>query len=71
MRMRGRIRKWFVEKSYGFIRPDSDTEQDVFCHSSQLAGGLRALDVGVVVEFDAVADRKNPSRSRAAKVTLV
>jgi cold shock CspA family protein len=70
MRMRGKVRKWFAEKGFGFIRSDSDTEQDIFLHVSQL-GGLKAIDEGTLIEFDVVADRRDPTRSRAAAVTLV
>jgi cold shock CspA family protein len=70
MRVRARVRRWYADRGFGFARPDSDTERDVFVHVSQL-GGLKALDVGTLIECDVVADKRDPTRSRATAVTLV
>jgi len=46
--------KWFSsEKGYGFIKPNSPNEDDVFVHFSAVAGeGYKSLDEGEAVEYD-------------------
>jgi CspA family cold shock protein len=67
-RIRGVV-KWFsAEKGYGFITPESGT-QDVFVHYSAIQGsGYRTLDEGTQVEFEIVEGPKGKQASTVIKV---
>jgi cold shock protein len=70
MRQRGIIKKWIELRGFGFAKRDGDAD-DIFIHASQLLNGLKLLNVGDLVEFDIVADKKDPTRSRAVAVSVV
>jgi CspA family cold shock protein len=64
VRQTGRVKKYFTEKGFGFVAPDSGGP-DVFIHISDLeAGGMR-LGVSKYdrLEFDLVI---NPANGKAA-----
>jgi cold shock protein len=56
--------KWFnSQKGFGFIQPDSGS-QDVFVHISAVErAGLGSLSEGQKVTFDIVADRRTGKSS--------
>jgi CspA family cold shock protein len=48
-------------KGYGFIRPDGETDEDVFVHYSVIRGeGYRNLNKGQRVEFTIEDSPKGP-----------
>ena len=53
--------KWFNEKKgFGFITPDSGSE-DLFVHHSEIkATGYASLNEGQTVEFEVVQGKKGP-----------
>ncbi|AZA80103.1 cold-shock protein [Chryseobacterium sp. G0186] len=52
------IVKWYnAEKGYGFIIPEG-REDAIFCHYSAIAGSLKFLSEGQVVEFNIVEGRR-------------
>ena len=63
--MKGTVKLWKSEKSFGFIETD-DMEDDVFFHVSELEGD--SIDEGAEVEFDQEEGDRGP---KAANVTLV
>jgi cold shock CspA family protein len=70
VRTRLRVTKWLPDRGFGFAR-DSVTDRDVFVHVSALLNGLTALNVGDEIEADITQDKRDPSRSRAAAVSLL
>jgi CspA family cold shock protein len=67
----GTIKTIRDDKGFGFIAPDSGT-QDIFFHSSALENGVfDRLRQGQRVEFTSGPDPRDPSRTRAEKVTLI
>jgi CspA family cold shock protein len=56
--------KWFnPAKGYGFIQPD-DGGPDVFVHVSAVeAAGMRSLNEGQKITFDAAPDRRSGKTS--------
>merc|ERR1719421_1766093 len=52
----GTVKSWNNEKGFGFIGPDEDGEEDLFCHKSQLQGGAKSLGKGEKVRYDAERD---------------
>ena len=61
--------KWFnADKGFGFIVPD-DGGKDLFVHHSNIkAGGLKTLDEGQRVQYEAAQGKKGPE---ATNVTVV
>jgi cold shock protein len=67
----GTIKTIRDDKGFGFIKPDTGT-QDLFFHSSAVSdGSFDQLREGDRVEFTEGADPRNPSRSRAENVRVV
>ena len=67
----GTIKTIRDDKGFGFIKPDSGT-QDVFFHSSSVnGGGFDQLREGDRVEFTEGTDPRNPGRNRAENVRPV
>ncbi|NLB91752.1 MAG: cold-shock protein [Clostridiales bacterium] len=64
--------KWFNgEKGFGFITNDAGGE-DLFVHfSAILTEGYKTLNEGDKVAFEIEEDPKNPSKLRAARVTVL
>ena len=55
--MQGTVKFFNAEKGFGFISREG--QDDVFVHSSNIAGdGYKTLDEGQVVEFDVAPGRK-------------
>ena len=64
----GTIKTLVKDRGFGFIQPDSGSD-DVFFHTSSLPdGNYDSLEAGQRVEFDVEADSRNPNRSRAANM---
>ncbi|MCF8589372.1 cold-shock protein [Gordonia sp. HY285] len=59
--------KWFnSEKGFGFIAPDSGSD-DVFVHYSSISGnGFRNLEESQRVEFDLEAGAKGPQATNVS-----
>jgi CspA family cold shock protein len=54
----GTVKFFNTQKGFGFIQPD-DGSKDVFVHISAVErAGMRSLNEGQKVKFDAVADRR-------------
>jgi CspA family cold shock protein len=69
----GTIKTLRFDKGFGFISPDNSRgrDGDVFFHSSSLKNVLfDELQGGERVSFDQEPDPRDPSRSRAANVSL-
>jgi len=62
--------KWFnVEKGYGFIALDDETDKDVFVHQSDIyAPGFRSLAEGEPLEFRLITDERT-GKVKAVDVT--
>ena len=60
--------KWFNdEKGYGFISPDEGSE-DLFVHHSGIVGeGLKSLDEGAKVTYEATQDTKGMQAENVSK----
>lgn len=70
----GTIKSLLYDKGFGFITPDGAPPRgaDVFFHQSALLdGSFDSLREGQRVEFDVEPDPRNPSRNRAANVSLL
>ena len=66
----GTIKSLRTDRGFGFIAPDSGN-QDIFFHSSAVEHPtFDELREGQRVEYEAGADPRNPSRSRAEHVRL-
>ena len=66
-RVKGLVKRWNVDKGYGFLQPLEGGE-DVFVHHSVIhANGFRSLLEGSEVEYEAV--EVAPGKVRAEKVT--
>ncbi len=66
----GRIKSLVRDRGFGFIQ-ESGASEDVFFHSTSLAGGsFDELSEGQNVEFDIEPDPRNPNRRRAANVRV-
>jgi CspA family cold shock protein len=67
----GTIKTIRDDKGFGFIKPDTGT-QDVFFHSSAVTTGtFDQLREGDRVEFTEGTDPRNPGRNRAEDVRVV
>jgi CspA family cold shock protein len=69
----GRVKRWFTEKSYGFIEQStaSSGDKDVFVHISAVAAaGLTTLKAGQELEFELGSDFKT-GRPCAQKLRLL
>ena len=67
-RVHGKVKWYRHEKGYGFLERD-DGGPDVFVHISTLSRvGIDTLRDGDRLSFEIEADRKDPSRHRAANV---
>lgn len=67
--MQGRIKTLNYDKKFGFIRPDSDKNEDVFFHQSALINQPFAeLTKDLKVEFDLTTSSKGP---RAENVRIL
>jgi CspA family cold shock protein len=67
----GTIKTIRDDKGFGFIKPDTGT-QDVFFHSSSVnGGGFDQLREGDRVEFTEGTDPRNPGPNRAETVRPV
>jgi cold shock CspA family protein len=65
-RVSGTVRRWNLERGFGFISPDSGAD-DVFCHFKQIDDG-DALADGTAVEYVRVVDPRT-GRVRAEQVS--
>ena len=66
----GTIKSLRTDRGFGFIAPDNGN-QDIFFHSSAVEHPtFDELREGQRVEYEAGADPRNPSRSRAEHVRL-
>ena len=66
--MRGVVRWFDVRRGYGFIIPD-EGDPDVFLHRRIVrAAGLRRLEPGQVVEYEA---QETPQGRKATRIVLV
>jgi cold shock CspA family protein len=67
---KGHIARILLDRGYGFVIAEGTGEELEF-HATALRGGrLEQLHVGQVVEFDEVADHREPGRTRAINVRL-
>ena len=67
----GTIKTIRDDRGFGFIKPETGT-QDVFFHSSSVEGsGFDQLREGDRVEFTEGTDPRNPGRNRAENVRPV
>jgi CspA family cold shock protein len=61
--------KRLVDRGFGFIAPADGSDEDVFFHSTSVAGGsFDQLREGMQVSFEQEADPRDPSRQRAKRV---
>lgn len=67
-KMTGTVKKWFIDKGYGFIRPDPDGA-DVFTHSRQVSGA-DSLHCGDRVTFE-IETHLRTGRPEAKDVRLI
>ena len=66
----GKIKSLVKDRGFGFIQPESGTE-DVFFHSTSVVGAVfDDLSVGQTLSFDVEPDPRNPRRSRAGNVRV-
>lgn len=65
--MQGKVRKFFTNKGFGFIKT-VEFDTDIFFHVSQLHEPNGDIAEGAVVEFEIVPDRKDSRRFRALNV---
>jgi cold shock protein len=63
--------KWFnPTKGYGFIRPASGGDKDVFVHISAVErAGLSTLNEGQTVEYELVTGRNGKTSAENLKVS--
>jgi CspA family cold shock protein len=65
---RWRVTFWKNDRGYGFVKRD-DGGGDVFVHMSAVQrAGIKALEVGQHLSFDAAPDPYNASRVRAVNL---
>jgi CspA family cold shock protein len=70
----GTIKALRTDKGFGFIKLDGAAEQDadIFFHRTAVDyDGFDQLEQGQRVDFDIQPDQRDPSRSRASKVTPI
>jgi cold shock protein len=61
----GSVKKWFMDKKYGFIKPD-DGSADVMLHISILeTAGIRLILTDQRVRYTARPNLKDPTKLRA------
>ena len=58
--MQGKIRKWFPDRAFGFIKADDSTTQDVFLHVTHVSNRYSPAEIaeGDRIEFEITADRE-------------
>lgn len=63
--------KWFnAAKGFGFIIPDGNVQDDVFCHHTGIEmDGFRVLAEGQRVEFDIVSGPKGKMAQRVRVIS--
>jgi len=64
--LRGTVKRWLIDRGYGFIEPDNEGE-DIFVHQSDVKE-VDELAEGQKVEFEVQKTEKGP---RAVNVKLI
>ena len=68
MAQQGTVKRFNLEKGYGFIIPD-DGSEDLFVHYTSIEGsGFRSLEEGEKVSYEVGQDRKGPQAQNVSKV---
>ena len=65
----GKIKKWFGDRGFGFIKDDAGGE-DAFLHIRQFRGNAKYLVEGAAVIFDKESSQKEPGKFDALNVHL-
>ncbi len=66
-RQSGKVIHWDDHKQFGFIRPDGESDNDIFVHIANVVGA--PPDVGQRVQFLVELDPRRQGRRRAKEVT--
>jgi cold shock protein len=68
MAQQGTVKRFNLEKGYGFIIPD-DGSEDLFVHYTSIEGsGFRSLEEGEKVRYEVGQGRKGPQAQNVSKV---
>jgi cold shock protein len=68
MAQQGTVKRFNLEKGYGFIIPD-DGSEDLFVHYTSIEGsGFRSLEEGEKVRYEVGQGRKGPEAQNVSKV---
>jgi cold shock protein len=68
MAQQGTVKRFNLEKGYGFIIPDEGGE-DLFVHYTSIEGsGFRSLEEGEKVRYEVGQGRKGPQAQNVSKV---
>jgi len=63
----GTVKKFWVERGYGFIKPD-DVQQDIFVLLSAIIGPEQSLQAGDRVTFVIGQGQKGPQAERVRRI---
>ena len=64
----GVVKKWFVNRGFGFITPSAQPGDDIFVHFSALNKNRKMLNIGENVTYDVEIDERS-GKYRASNVT--